>query len=344
MGTIILPSGKKISSDQIRVGLTLDKTVKKFICKYCENTYDTPKCARCKIVSCTFCEEKILSLNSFKLDSSVLCASCFREKCGYCTRCEKRIWREKSILVFTGELFCSKDCFKSFSFKKYSHNFKCFPVYIFRSKPYEGPYYGIEMEFACSEITQTKYPGHLIHKTDGFLYCVHDGSIQSGLEIVAQPMNWNYFEKQLYLFKELFNDKLLSVNNNCGLHIHIDRKSFIDKTHEFRFNAFFFTNRDFIYSISGRTNYNWWKRYADPNLEIPISDLIHRKEKPNRHGLINTTPHTLELRFFAMPDNFQRFFSCLLFAKKTFEWTRDNTNLQEVLNIDNFLPFLGATE
>lgn len=57
-----------------------------------------------------------------------------------------------------------------------------------------------------------------------------DGSIGNGVEIISNPMTWNYFVNHLDIFKELLqtciDNGFDSHNGNrCGLHVHIGRQS-----------------------------------------------------------------------------------------------------------------------
>lgn len=62
---------------------------------------------------------------------------------------------------------------------------------------------------------------------DLFVY-ERDGSIGDGVEIISQPMTWDWFQANLFQFKRLLNilveKKFRSHNGgDCGLHIHVGK-------------------------------------------------------------------------------------------------------------------------
>ena len=154
-------------------------------------------------------------------------------------------------------------------------------------------FFGIENEMTFSnEDTMRKSLKSLYKMFDTtVLLAKSDGSISGpGYEVVTQPMTLSFFNK--LNVAGWFGTAIRS--SSCGMHVHMQRKSFISEVHLYKFINFIHDNEKFCDKIAGRsyTNYN-------TKLENKPSRAV-KKGSSSRYCRVNTYgEHTIEIRMFA---------------------------------------------
>lgn len=164
----------------------------------------------------------------------------------------------------------------------------------------------------------------LIKNKFGDLFvCERDGSIGNGVEIISQPMTWNYFDENQSIFKELLE---LCVNNGfdshkgnkCGLHVHIGRKGLRQYNNIHLDETNTTINIDYIleryqkefFKFSRRTRYSWerWTTSYTGLIETEngsdfidkdlIKAIVKNNRRNSRYVSLNlTNEKTIEFRF-----------------------------------------------
>lgn len=180
-------------------------------------------------------------------------------------------------------------------------------------------YLGVELELSYTDdkentIKKTKklVKGHSLLKSDG--------SVPNGFEIVSCPATYHH---QILGFKKFFENipKTLRPEKECGMHVHVDRKS-LSQFQIGKINAFinFSGNAVFLKYLSGR----------EPNTFCAVNSAFGEKFSntfgTNRYYSLNLTKeNTIEFRMFSSTIDFSEFKSKLQFVKAIVDYTNPGT-------------------
>lgn len=179
------------------------------------------------------------------------------------------------------------------------------------------PYFGIETEIEnvantlqeqeefCRGIEE-RWRDHFVFKKDGSLY--------HGMEFNSQPMTLEYIMAHEARIKNVLHyaqrKGTSGRKSNCGLHIHIDERSFRNERHMYNFQLFFDSQPSMSLVLSGRTIEDLleWSEIRDipTNIVDDAKGLIQwcreEREDDDRYYAVNYCSlqrhHTLELRLF----------------------------------------------
>lgn len=146
------------------------------------------------------------------------------------------------------------------------------------------PYMGCELEAECP----SNQPIHVWAKmiaenTNDLIYAKEDCTIHRGFEMVNHPMDLDYIHNHTSEWARTMQ-KMRQAGwrawdaSNCGFHIHLEKKSFVDAKHELKFIYFVFKNKSNMIKFSGRNS-----TYARYNLDafINVDADAWRNNKPN---------------------------------------------------------------
>lgn len=156
---------------------------------------------------------------------------------------------------------------------------------IFR-KPDSNKTLGVEVEcFLNRGIEEPQYYTHY-----GFWYVQEDGSLirpswdHNAYELVSQPLPAEWLKKEVH---KLYRKLSPTVNESCGLHIHVNRKWLSEQRALLIAKFIKGLQREQVIELFGRYS----ERYADP------AELQGRYVAVNR-----TNSETVEFRLFAASD------------------------------------------
>jgi len=194
-----------------------------------------------------------------------------------------------------------------------------------------------------------------------FFFYKYDGSIDSGVEVVTHPFNWNWIEKNKQVI-EIFQDFKkhgFKGEKNCGFHVHISRKYFT-KSHLKRMLKLYYFNGNFMRRISKRGNRNmgycdpslfekghWGIHdtfYDEPSRFVPTVDDLIKIKRSDWNCLckgcaLNLYPrNTIEVRLFQGTSNKRLIWAYLEFVKASVLFTK-YTGLKSI-NQTNFKKYL----
>lgn len=160
-----------------------------------------------------------------------------------------------------------------------------------------------------------------------FMYCSHDGSLSSGMELISAPATMKYHlsqrDKYARLFADLKAKGYLSHNTStCGLHFHFSRKYFgvSPNSQEIRIARLLYLAERFWDEIVvfSRRDYKSLSHYAkkidcDPSAFIDQWNFSH--DHDGHYYSVNiTNPDTIELRMFRGTLNVDTFYATLDFV------------------------------
>ena len=105
------------------------------------------------------------------------------------------------------------------------------------------------------------------------IYIKSDSSLYAGMEIVSHPGTLEYYKNHFnwQASTNLARYKFEAWNTStCGLHIHMNKKAFLDDKHLFKFLAFVYKNKKQFVEFSGRESHN----YASYDIERFLNSRI----------------------------------------------------------------------
>jgi hypothetical protein len=214
-----------------------------------------------------------------------------------------------------------------------------------------SPLYGIELE-ACSNYT----PQQIIAAQDELFFIMkQDGSISGEgrykYEMVTVPATYKVHKR---LWAEFFN-KIdytkfdTSKNTGNGMHVHIDRKAFVAKSHLNKFTWFFINpaNFDFLFDISERPSKTDYQRWA------PTPELAHIRESKvacmrnavqqnrNMRGTVHFKGNsTVEIRMFKGVVSYATIIKNLEFVDSIFHFSAETALIN--INLKSYLSWLQS--
>lgn len=188
--------------------------------------------------------------------------------------------------------------------------------------------------------------------------CEHDGSIAYGVEIISQPMTWQWFLENQTKFQNLL--KLCidfgfdSHNGNlCGLHVHVGRKALNGKRNGKKLlvdrvitNINYICERyqEELFKFSRRTtsSFNRWCQNYTELVELENGNQFIDKSSIrqigthhiNRYHVLNLNNHkTIEFRFIRGTLKWETFYLSLNLIKNIVEESRISDNNITFLNL-----------
>ena len=305
---------------------------------------------------CSECGAILERENYHEFEGHIYCEDCLNEKTVVCMNCNERIWREdaegNSNLVLCrhcydfsytncedcGRLIHNDSAYYLSEEDEYPYCYECYnrrmnyaiKNYSYKPEPiFYGSgnlFFGIELEIdkAGENDNNAQTIIDVANRTYEHIYCKHDGSIDSGFEIVSHPMTLEYHTDKMN-WREVF-DKAVDMGyrshqtDTCGLHIHVSRDAF-GKTYEEQENAIgrivFFVEKHWneIVKFSRRTQENlnrWAARYATISA---TSEETYKKAKDRHMGryvAVNLeNSNTVEFRLFRGTLNYKTFLATL---------------------------------
>lgn len=213
---------------------------------------------------------------------------------------------------------------KSYNYKPDKFNFNK----IYGSEDI-NPYLGIELEIDSAGKNDDN--AKLVIDTLGGdnVYCVHDGSLSDGFEIVTHPCTLDYHSNLEYkvLFKKLIELGYKSHDTTtCGLHIHFNKNYFgesrtIQDLCITKLLYLFEKYWDNIAKFSRRNNNKYTSRYGmeenDSMFEVLYKAKAARESYNGRYRSINLkNENTVEIRVFKGTLKYNTFIATLQFVNR----------------------------
>ena len=310
--------GKRLNTQKYSILYTGDG---RYVCKSCRPS-QTWECNRCESI---FSNDMSPSLSPA---DETMCGDCWHEVYMHCGMCDSTFERRNGVNINTRHgriLVCrtcgaGRDVIGEYNFEP---EFKFFPR---RSKG--GLFYGFEFEMECLA-RRHEVAGRIVKKSDGLFYCVRDGSLTHGIEIISNPASYSWIGKNFKYFREMFATKELGLTlsgetGTCGLHINMSREAF-GAGHLFRFVKFMYRkgNRGLITRLS-RRNKDTLQRWARLSYNgADIEDVV-AGDTPEGHyyGVNLSNRRVVEVRIFNGTLEEDIFKASLEFCEALFHYTK----------------------
>lgn len=273
----------------------------------CEN------CLNEETIMCDSCGCRIWREDAEGTSSCRLCFACYDNNYCHCTNCSRIIHNDEAYYTEDDEdyhdsPFCYS-CYESNELNCKINSYRYKPEPIFYG---EGTMYGVELEIdEGGELSQNaEQILDIANSTNEHIYCKHDGSLESGFEIVTHPMTLRYHLKNMP-WAEVLN-KAISLgyrshqSGTCGLHVHVSRASFGANEVEqeaviARILYFIEKHWSEMLKFSRRTETQinrWASRYGYKNSPKEVLENA-KDQRLGRYVCINLENyHTIEFRLF----------------------------------------------
>lgn len=293
------------------------------ICCSCGENYYS--CESCNV---TYHEEDLQSYCGLPY-----CERCYDELVIECDECGTTVTRDDAALC-GGEWCCLSCAGRNEEIFEYDH----IPDFKFYGKekkirlstgslPHaliDCPlYFGIELEIEFN----ANSPDILIQAAENdYFYLKHDGSINTGAEVVSHPATYEWINKNFdETWGRVLNVKkegMRSYNTEtCGIHIHMSKTAF-SKLHLYKFLRFFRENEDFIEKISQRKKHNL-DQWALIGYRENIITQARRGSTGERYVAVNMGGlSTVEIRIFRGNLSEPGFRKNLEFCKALYDFTK----------------------
>ena len=320
-----------------------------------DRAYACDQCFVNKIIQCAFCGDFHMRDEStdIELDGrgpQPICAHCRATRIKKCSECGLDMyWPDRggrSIVL----------CQECHSYKKdiLSWNFRPRPLFLInedKEKQFKDTlFFGVELEVEKVGRCQidNQHMSRYVRKIWPFkhVYCVHDGSLESGFEIVSQPFTWSRHIKDRPLWDDTFAcfDKHgYSTGPRAGMHVHMSKAAFTT-VHLYKFVNFLYkeSTRQFLQSVACRKlGENQYCKFDKVDVENTAKLAKHKDNMAadKHHAAVNLeNSATIETRIFAMPANPEGMYKNLEFMHALYVFSKESKYKDMV--VTKFLEFL----
>lgn len=209
--------------------------------------------------------------------------------------------------------------------------------------------YGVELEtsYNCDikEIIDAQEQLFFIVKSDGSV----TGNKRYPGEFVTVPMSLKAHKKYWasWFSKLSYNDFDVSKNTNNGMHVHIDRKAFIND-HHLKNMAWFYNvpcNRDFIMAISerdGKTEFCQPVIFSAGISKVKAYKSITQLAGNEKYRMVNLSKkNTVEVRIFKGIVSFAEIVKNLEFVDAVFQFCASERSINK-LSVVDFIQWLNT--
>lgn len=324
---------KRLNTEKYTIILTQDS---KYVCKACKDGFTWRCGGQC---DGTFSNE-YESMDA--PDGTKMCPECWHGTYMVCPVCDQIVGRNDTVRInMNGRranmcLACGEER-GTIREWNYEPEFKFFP-----SRKEGRLYYGFEFEMECLS-HRHEVAKRITRNSNGLFYCVRDGSLTHGIEIISNPATYPWVLKNMKLFRRMFETKELglavsSEANTCGLHINMSREAF-DNAHLYRFINFLYktSNRSLITRMSRRTpaTLKRWARLSYDDHEV--EDVI-AGHTPDGHyyGVNLSNRQVVEVRLFNGTLDEDVFLASLEFCEALYKFTKVK---ESTLTTKSFLSY-----
>lgn len=285
-----------------------------WVCPSCENRveYICESCARCEgcceCMRCDNCEEMYRSV----------CPDC--DCCGDCCGCH-----EGSDLIENYSYSPSPLTFHSVQ------EGRIYADRSYRAAPDDQAYMGLEIE--TEAVHGSPKDIARVWLDSGFGYAKEDGSLSDGVECVTHPHTYAALKHKDRLATTLGQMSKAGARawgtSTCGLHIHVSRKTFAQRSHLWRFCSAITSLREPLVRLAGRDGGQWcsWDtddgdgyRRGNPS---PTKIVAGKAYQATRYVAVNLeNTYTVELRFWRGSINPVHVLGAAAITDALVKWTR----------------------
>lgn len=179
------------------------------------------------------------------------------------------------------------------------------------------------------------------------VYCKTDGSLDTGFEIISEPMTYEYIyrnkNKFSKAFKAIARDGAYSFNaNTTGFHVHLSRRAFINKEHIEKFTYIIYKDKSLSEAIAKRNSCSYGhidSFNTDKELIRYIKNGIENPE--DRYKAVNfNNSNTIEVRIYKGNLNMDSVMLYLQHVVSIFNYTALAIKKHTDVSIDEYIKYV----
>lgn len=291
-------------------------------------------------INCCICGQYTDKNRIFLSNRLIICNKCFKQLNGFtCNKCYGKYIKYDYDQKYNCCKYCA-DSIKSYDqqsqLRIHNYFFKPYPTFYSLDKSKKGLFMGIQLQIGGAK-TPDIVNKFAANNESNFCYIKKDTSIPLyGCEIVSYPATLQYHLSNKTKWKSILKNArqlhFKSYNiNNCGLHIHVNKNYFDNKSIQ-KLDYFINTNQEFFSKLSKRVS--TFARFLTKPINsygIPINY--------NRHCALNLcNENTIQFRLFRGTLNYKSFISYIELVHYICKYIQSN-ELQQ-LNTCSFLEYI----
>jgi len=307
------------------------------------------ECKRCGVCGYMQTSDQF-TVFSYPPGNIIACINCCETSKVMCCACGKDSYTFLDITNISDRCYCI-EC-SEIRRPIHDHTYKPFIQHFHRGRK-EGKvsnsalHFGFELEIerynsmlgrtAMAEIIKDK-------SGTNYVYIVHDGSIDEGIEVVSHPFTWGEYKENINRWTDLLlfiRAKEWKANRpKAGFHVHMTKVAFAT-FHLFKFLKFFYRehNRGFICAVAQRnpTSFSVFSPEDRDNIVANAKDKANRSD--DHYSAVNlNNKDTVEVRIFRGTLEPLYFHKNIEFLHAVFKYTRDHSPKQmEYVSFINYV-------
>lgn len=265
---------------------------------------------------------------------TIYCPVCCTRWASWCSECDQYEWNDD---------MCSPhdDNIHSYSYK---------PQPYFHGTDETNPmlHFGFELEVEARRGDLSEGSQLMVDGWRDFVYLKEDSSIEFGFEIVTHPATLSYLQNEVdwNVINRLRELGFRSWDTDtCGLHVHIDRRAFRDRTHIMAMSYLLNNNLKLSRRIAGRnSDYGIIGNTCKQDNIHTLKSRYARGRGGERYMAINMqNASTIEIRMFKGSLKVERILSALEFCHALVVYSRDirsGTHAKDMLRPEEFSSWI----
>jgi hypothetical protein len=294
-----------------------------FVCEYCAEShadvdahhYYGSYCTPCgnRMFTCERCNDVEKDNDMYRVSGDLWCYTCWDDYSRHCDRCDSDYNPNNGNCCGGGH-----------SVEDYSY--KPYPKFHWVENDPDADrhvFMGFELEVESDGYTYDG-PEYVHGILSDLVYFKEDGSLTDGFEIVTHPMTLAYAQSIDWSWTQGMLDKGYRSwdRSTCGLHIHVDRRGFNGRLHQYSFTLLLMRNKALSYLIAGRQGNSYASFDKDVRKEIP-KQMKGEYNNAQRYCAVNVLPtSTLEVRMFRGSLKKERILAALEYVHSAVEYSR----------------------
>jgi hypothetical protein len=285
---------------------------------YLDTYYYENLCARCSenYYTCDNCSESFHSDDMRFISNSddSYCDSCIGRVATYCNECDQYEHNDDLCTPHDDNI--------------HNYGYKPEPVFHGQDKVNSHLRFGIELEVEAKSGDLGEGSELMSKEWGDFCYLKEDSSLNFGFEIVTHPASLEYYQNEISwnTINKLRDLGFRSWNTStCGLHVHIDRRAFKDRTHLLAFTYLLNNNTGLSQHLAGRNS----REYAYIGSDSKHDNLntikgYGRGRGGDRYLAVNLqNSATVEIRMFKGSLKVERILSGIEYCHALVQYSRD---------------------
>ena len=315
-----------------------------FLCYHCQDVhpdvdaheYYSGYCEPCgdQMFTCERCNDTEHENDRYRVSGDLWCYSCWDNHSRHCDRCDN------DYNPYNGSCCSGGHSVEDYSYKPY-------PQFHWVENDPDADrhvYMGFELEVESNGV-EYGGPEHVYSVLGDLAYFKEDGSLSDGFEIVTHPMTLAYAHSMRWEWTQGLLDLGYRSwdRSSCGLHVHVDRRAFNGRLHQYSFTLLLMRNKALSYLIAGRQGSSYASFDRDARMEIP-KHLKGQHNYAQRYSAVNVLPtSTLEVRMFRGSLKKERILAALEYVHSAVEYSRgakSGVGAEEYLTAPAFIQWL----